>query len=567
MNTDVRRTLPATAIPDGCLPWSTEHTQHWTRTLPPVWASVQRLRVRGLKLALLLGVLAALGLISAGVPPYLAAVAGLHLVWLPLRPEIVRVSAPALAVAVLVVHPAPVLPVIAGALALTATALAVSGLRLRARDRQRDAALAASGGVTAPVPDAGGPLRRGRFLSRLGILLVLAGVPLIVTTAGLWDSGEGRRAVVGGGCFVAGLGVTALLSGVLGGRRATALRAAPAPVLRVLTRETRRGGARVFAADDVAGLRPLFTVGVVALDHPKDYDGEDVAEGAVDALADATDIADPVEAANPLFDDRPGPLREAVLYGAPYDGAEVVLVSAAAEPGGTPVAERSSGPVRPVPEAAVRWRLRQAKRTAARRAAEDAEHRGLVEAARRTTVVPVRRWRAGAVDRLAALLMMLCGVAAYLTVDDGDSGLWQEILVALSGLFGAFRIPVKLRWRITADRTGLWLNGLRRTTHVPWDDFRSARREDLELKLRWSEGGAWTVSAPRWARLQRRRGVPHPYDALAAEVTAMHTDRALRPTGDSEERERGRPLWPLAVPFVLAWLAAAVTVVTGLPRW
>ncbi|MFF3450389.1 hypothetical protein ACFYXJ_24990 [Streptomyces sp. NPDC002667] len=565
MNTEVRRTLPATAIPDGCLPWSTEQTRRWTRVLPPGWTSVQRLGLRNLKLALLTGVLAAVGLVSAGLPPYLAAAAGLHLVWLPLRPEIVRVSAPALALTVLAVHPAPVLPVIAGALLLSATALAVSGLRLRARTRQRDAALAAAAGVTAPLPDAGGPVRRGRFLSGLGTFLILVGVPL-AATAGLWGSSDGRRVVVGGGCFVAGLGVTALLSGVLGGRRAAALGAAPAPVLRVLTRATRHGDARVFAADDVAGLRPLFTVGVVPSDHKGDYDADDVADGTVDLVADVADIAGPAET-NPLYDDGPGPLREAVLYGAPYDGAEVVLVSAAAEPGGPLVTERSSGPVRPVPESTVRRRLEQAKRAAARRAAEDEQHLGLVAAARLMTTVPVRRWRAGPVDRLAGLLVVVSGASMYWAISDGVSGLWQGIVAALTGLYAAFRIPVKLRWRITADRTGLWLNGLRGTTHVPWDDLRSARREALELKLRWSHGGAWTVSAPRWAWLQRRRGVPHPYDALAAEVTAMLGDRALRPTGDSEEKERGRPLWPLAVPFVLAWLTALLAAVVGLPDW
>ncbi|MGW0969464.1 hypothetical protein [Streptomyces sp. NPDC002516] len=563
MRTDVRRTLPATAIPDGCLPWSTEQTRRWTRALPPAWTSVQRLGPRNLKLALLTGASATLGLVSGDVPPCLAAAAGLHLVWLPLRPEIVKVSAPALLLAVLVVRPAPVLPVIAGALLLTATALAVSGLRLRARTRQRDAALAASGGVTAPLPDAGGPVGRGRFLSVLGTVLLLVGIAP-AATAGLWDSADVRRVLVGGGCFVAGLGVTALLSGALGGRRAAALGAAPAPVLRVLTRATRHGDARVFAADDVAGLRPLFTVGVVPSDHQGDFDADDVADGTVDLVADAADIAGPAET-DPLHDDEPGPLREAVLYGAPYDGAEVVLVSAAAEPGGPLLTERSSGPVRPVPESTVRRRLGQAKRAAARRAAEDEQHLGLVAAARLMTAVPVRRWRAGPVDRLAGLLMVVCGASMYWAFGDGVSGLWQGAVAALTGLYAAFRIPVKLCWRITADRTGLWLNGLRGTTHVPWDDLRSARREDLELKLLWSHGGSWTVSAPRWARLQQRRGVPHPYDALAAEVTAMLDDRALRPTGDSEEAERGRPLWPLAVPFVLAWLTALSAAL--LPGW
>ncbi|WP_328671096.1 hypothetical protein [Streptomyces sp. NBC_00328] len=556
MNTDVRRTLPATAIPDGCLPWSTEHTLRWTRVLPPGWIPVPRVGLRVLKLVLLTGALAALGLTGAGLPPYLAAPAGLLLVWLQLRPEVVRVSAPALALAAVVLRPAPVLPVLAGALLLTATAMAISTLRLRARERQREAALAASGGVTAPLPDGDRPLGRGRFLSGLGIALILAGIGLIATV-GVWNSSESRRAVAVAGCFAAGLGVTALLSGVLGRRRAAALRAAPAPVLRVLMRTTGRGDAKVFAADDVAGLRPLFTVGVVPLDHDTDYDGGDVADAVTDTALDLADAAGLAESADRLDGDRPGPLREAVLYGVPYEGAEVALVSAPAKPGDPPVAERSSGPVRPLSEGGVRRRLKRAKRTAARRAVDDEQYFGLVEAARLKDLVPVRRWRAGAVDWLAGFLMVPAGVLlCWVTSTDGGISLWKQIVLLLVGLSGAFRIPVKLCWRVTADRTGLWLNGLRGITHIPWDDIHSVRRESLELKLRWRGDGAWTVSAPRWAWFQRHRGVTHPYDALAAEVTAMHTDPALRPTGDSEERERGRPLWPLAVPFVLVWLTA-----------
>ncbi|MGW1070294.1 hypothetical protein ACWD4F_38065 [Streptomyces aureus] len=599
MNTHARQTLPATAIPDGCLPWSTEDTRRWTRALPPGWIPVPRVGLRVLKLVLAVGVLAALGLTTDGLPPYLAAWAGLQLVWLQLRPELVRVSAPLLALVTVVLRPAPVIPVLAGALVLNGACLAVAALRLRARERQREAALAASGGVSALPPGADLPLGRGRFLSGLGITLIAAGVPL-AATAGVWDDAEGRRAAMVAGCFVAGLGATALLSGVLGRRRAVALRAAPAPVLRVLMRETRHGDAKVYAADDIGGLRPLFTVGVTPLDatpaqnlnatpaephapthntpHPQnpapapapapttDPMTDAMAEAVADVLTDVvTDVAD-LGPVSDRDDDRPGPLREAVLYGAPHDGAEVVLVGAPSEPGGAPVAQRSTGPVRPLSEGAARRRLEREKRTSARTAAEDELHLGLVETASRAKPVPVRRWRAGAVDRLAGLLMVVWAVPlCWDTFVDGDTGLWKRILVLLFGLFGAFRLPVKLCWRLTADRTGLWLNGLRGTTHIPWDDVRSVRRESLELKLRWGGDEAWTVSAPRWAWFQRVRGLTHPYDALAAEVTAMRTDPALRPTGDSEERDRGRPLWPLAVPLVLAWLTAVLAGWTGFP--
>ncbi|MFD9001617.1 hypothetical protein ACFV0T_11710 [Streptomyces sp. NPDC059582] len=551
MNTDVRRPLPATAIPDGCLPWNTEQTRRWTRTLPPGWTPLRWPGLPVVQLALSTGGLAAFGLTGAGLPPYLAASAALHLVWLPLRPEIVRVSAPALAVVAVVARPAPGSAVLAGVLLLAGACAAVAESRLRARQRQREAALAAAEGVTAPLPAVDGPLWRGRILSGLGIALILAGTALIAT-AGLWNSSEDHGAAAVTGFFVAGLGVTGLLSGVLGRRRAAALRAAPVPVLRVLMRENESADAEVFAADDVMGLRPLFTVATVPLDPDTDeVDDED--EDKADREAELDDML------ARLDDDRPRPLRQAVLYGTPYEGAELVLVSAAPEPGGVPVAERSTGPVRPLSEGGVRRRLRWEKRAAARTAADDEQHLGLVAAARLTKTVPVRRWRAGAVDWLAGLLTVQWGVWVWWAgFTDEGAALWQQILIVLLGLFGAARVAVKLCWRITADRTGLWLNGLRRTTHIPWDDVRSVRRESFELKLRWRGGESWTVSAPHWAWFQRRLGVTHPYDALAAEVTAMRTDPALRPSGDSEERGRGRPLWPLAVLFALLWLTAVL---------
>ncbi|MPY30517.1 hypothetical protein FNH09_04085 [Streptomyces adustus] len=562
MNTDVRRTLPATAIPDGCLPWSTEQTRRWTRELPPGWIPVRWVGLSIFQLVWLMGALAALGLNWAGVPPYLAALAGLHLVWLPLRPEIVRVSAPVLALVTVAVRPEPVLPVLVGAFLLTAVSLTVSELRLRARRRQREAAVAAAGGVTAVLPDADQPLGRGRLLSGLGIaliVLVAAGVP-VTAAIGMWDTSEGRRFVALAGLYATGLGVTALLSGVLGRRRAVALRAAPVPVLRVLVREDRRVDAEVYAADDVAGLRPLFTVATVRLDLEADR-GED--GGTADDEAELDDFLEELD------DKRPKPLREAVLYGAPYDGAEVVLVSAARKPGDPPVAERSTGPARPLPAVAVRWRLRVAKRQAAWTAADDERHRGLVAAALLTTeTVPVRRWRAGALDRLSAFLMVLAGVfLCWMVFTDRDGDLWQQFVCFLGGLYGAFRIPVKLCWRITADRTGVWLNSLRGTTHIPWDDVRSVRRQVFELRLRWRGGESWAVSTFSWTWCQRRFGLTHPYDALAAELSAMQADPALRPTGDSEERERGRPLWPLGVPLAVLWVAGALVALVSSGGW
>jgi hypothetical protein len=174
-----------------------------------------------------------------------------------------------------------------------------------------------------------------------------------------------------------------------------------------------------------------------------------------------------------------------------------------------------------------------------------------------TTVVPVRRWRAGPVDWLAGFLTVQWCTGYFLLAI--DNSLWFRGLLLLFGLMCAVRVPVKLRWRITADRTGVWLNRLRAPRHIPWDELREARRESFELRLRVRDGDNWAVAAPRWAWWQRRRGLIHPYDAIAAELSAMIADSALRPTGESEEKERGRPLWPFAAVLGIAWIALLVT--------
>jgi hypothetical protein len=201
-------------------------------------------------------------------------------------------------------------------------------------------------------------------------------------------------------------------------------------------------------------------------------------------------------------------------------------------------------------------------RRTAREKTREERNRQLERRARQSVVdrvpAPVRRWRAGWLDWVAAALLVQWGV--WLTwAGFTDSGLspWKLGLVAALGLYGAVRVAVKLAWRITADRSGLWVTGLRGPQHVPWDDIRSVRRRSFELKLRWRDDN-WSVAAPRWAWFERRRGLVHPYDALAAELSAMREDPALRPTGESTAPERGRPLWPLAVLLALVWAAVLV---------
>ncbi|MFD9191032.1 hypothetical protein ACFWCA_22735 [Streptomyces phaeochromogenes] len=552
MSYDEPLRLPVAAIPDGCRDWTAGRAGVWSAALPPRWSflGVRRSVAAAVStFALCAGAWAAM---LGGLWPFVAAGFAVYVLWVLARPELVWAGAPVLLLALALEArslPWPLTAVLAFVVVVTWAAVAV---RLRARGGQLERALEAAGDTTARTPDADAALQRGRFLFPVGLTVLGLGV-LTGATAGLWGTPDDERGSWVVAIYLAGLAVTALASAWLGRHRALALRRAPAPVLRVLVRDDAQGTTEVYAADDLAAVRPLFTVDLTSYDgeEPDDDEDEDEADGEADdeeleRLLDAVD------------DDTPGPVREAVLYGAPFDGAELVVVSADEDPDQPPLTEWSTGPVRPLSPSA-------GMRRAAKEKAREEQNRQLEEQARELVVdrppVPVRRWRAGWLDWLAAALLVLWG-AWFVGMWFSESGapVWKLALLGVLGLYGVVRVPMKLAWRITADRSGLWVTGLRGPRHVPWDDFRSVRRQSFELKLRW-RGDNWSVAAPRWAWFERRQGLVHPYDALAAELTAMRADPALRPTGESTAPERGRPLWPLVLLLGLVW--AAVLVVWG----
>ncbi|MEU6590298.1 hypothetical protein ABZ923_13955 [Streptomyces sp. NPDC046881] len=545
MSTTPGRPLPlpvsALPLPDGGPAWSGEHARRWLDAVPS--RRVPLPSGNGHLLTALCAAVAVTGVLvlPAGWQPWAAVTTALHVLWLCVRPEIVPLSAPVLAVLLLVLRPGTGGPGTAAAVAALALVWGAAVLRLRARRGQRERAREAAGGVTAPLPDADRPLPRGRFLIVSGAVLLALGTGAAVLAP------AGARTVPALAWLVAGQGLTALVSGLLGRRRATALRAAPAPVLRVLVREGADGDTEVFAADDTAGLRPLFRVAVTEAG-----DGDGTADDEEEARALLARI------------DRegPGPLREAVLYGAPCDGAEVLLVVAAEEADRPPVAERSSGPVRPLSDASARRALAREKRRTARRTAYAELRRSAGEAVARDAEAAgaapagVRQWRAGLLDRLCALLLVLWAGSLFWS----ETGGWRYAFGAVAGFAGALWLPHWLAWRITADREGLWFNGLRGPRHVPWDEIRTVECKGTELTVdsRRASFTAWSAYAPRWPWLERRFRLLHPYERTAGEITALWRTPALRPSVPAGDGQRGRPLWPLALVLELAWTAALV---------
>ncbi|WP_062640646.1 hypothetical protein [Streptomyces maremycinicus] len=558
--------LPDGAIPEGCRSWDAGQAARWTRGLPPRWVPVRARE--SVFVALPVASVAGAGLLhrSGGLPAWAAALVALHLVWLVLRPEAALVLAP-FAVAVVAAQGDSAWPVRLGLTVALVGVWAAVGLRLAARKRQRAAALEAAGGVTAGVPLAPGAARRraerGTFLLWAGLVTVVAG-GVLYATADLWGPAEDRQVVPAAGWCLAGLGLTVLYSAARARRRAVGLRRAPVPVLRVLVRENADVETEVFAADDLAALRPLFTVSTTELGGPADDDEEDEEEDdhredhpEDDAEGDAEGDESLRELISRIDAESAGPLREAVLYGSPCDGAEAVLLAAADKAGEPPVVEASVGPVRPVTGLAFRRRAR-AERGKALREARQEELRGAAVAvvvAERTgsaDPVTVRRWRAGWADWCAVGLALLLVLVYW-----EDSGWWRYGYGLAATALAALMVPRRIGWRITADREGLWFNGLGAARHLAWEQVRAVECQGARLRIhgRQSSFEEWRVASLRWPWLEARFGLLHPYERTAAEITAMWRDPQARPSGPADARRRGRALWPIGV--VVGVLGAA----------
>lgn len=544
--------LPLASIPDGCQDWTTVRAARWSAALPPRWTFLRVRRSVAAGLATLVLCVGALVAMAGGLWPFVAAGFAVYVLWVLARPELVWAGAPLLLLALAAEASSKSWALTGFGVVVVLASWAVVAVRLRARGEQLERAVDAAGGVAVLVPGAGAPVRRGRVLFALGFVVLGLGA-LTGATAGLWGSAEDQQGAWVVTVFLAGLGATALASAWLGRQRAGALRGAPVPVLRVLVRDNAQGGTEVYAADDLAAERPLFTVDLTSFDE----DDEDDEEGEEGEDEDAEFGDDELQRVLLGLDaDTVGPVREAVLYGAPFDGAEVLVVSADEDPGQPPLTEWSAGPVRPLSADAGRRRVARQRELAAD--SLQLELRGRELAGQQAATGKVRRWRAGWLDWLATAFLVQWGLwLSWAWFAESGLPAWKLALIPVLGLYGAVRVPMKLAWRVTADRTGVWVTGLRGPRHVPWGDLRFVRRRSLELKIDWQDGD-WAVSAPRWAWLQRSRGLTHPYDALAAELTAMRLDAGLRPTGESGAAERGRPVWPVAAVLAVAWVGALV---------
>ncbi|WP_190085924.1 hypothetical protein [Streptomyces longisporoflavus] len=466
--------LPREAAPAEVAAWNSADAGRWLKARPAVWAHPLP-AVAALVCALVVATDAPrLQSYLCGtsdsceprwwVTAHLGIAGVLVFRWLWRLPLLAAAALPLVALGVAVQSQ---IPVESRAAVVLAAGYALAGClhRLRVARGQRALALAAAGPVRMALP--GDVDTSGRGGSNLGCGVPVFGFALVALALSAvssdWLMGADEWQYVAVLTLVVGLNWGG--SGLAGWHGLAALRRSPSPVLRVLLRAGGGSDDRrtdVFAADDAAGGTPVFSCRTTL---PTD-----------------------------------GTLREALLYGAPCAGGELVLVTGGAS-------GHTLKPVRP------QYRAEPAAET------------------REAGATPLR-WRAGAGVRamvlgyLAVLPLLAIGLRLYEAESRYVHGL--ALLVAVS----IMPLVTLLNWEVVADRDGLRVTGTFSAHQVPWDRFRGVSIETHGFRVRYATdrvADVYGVLPARWlAELLPRR--PRARAAVDA-IRALAADPALRPAG------------------------------------
>ncbi|MFD1661125.1 hypothetical protein ACFSL4_23705 [Streptomyces caeni] len=602
--------IPFDAAPADAPAWNSADAAAWTASRPAPWAR-PRWSVLALVATMAMTVAAEPVPVCSEAAPCGPDWPGMLqwglalglLYWYVRLPELVLVAAPALAAMVV----AGELPGAGGTERLANLAVsaalalgwAAAFARLTARRRQRLLAERAAG-ARHPLPEPVGPLTRGVLPVVIGLVLcaVAAGAvvlglrgihaderhavradrvttrvtgrddesvhvrtedgrPLNIPSVYPEDYGAGTTVTVleDGGwrrlsaesydasgwqllTLAAGLpGISLLAVGVLSRRRAAVLRRAPVPALRVRERVAHDGRTWVYAADDAAGRTPLFSCVCVPALGPEDEHGFWYAD-----FGDPYDEDEPV-----LLDTR---VRAAVMFGAPYEGAELYFRTA--ETDGTPLLIRTCAPVR-LPRAGRGPLLELPKEPSAGHPADPA-------AGPLKPLDGPRHWGPGKGFRAAGAAFALIVVAGvrFFAGELAAEGFGWRVVLLLGPLTFVSLAATLLNWRITADASGLWLAGAWRVRHVPWERLQSAvctREGGVRIRVAGEE--TWELHGLGALWLERLRRRPSSYALMADEITALGAHPELRPAGICPSPERGLPMGPplLALTVVVALTA------------
>ncbi|MFE1781857.1 hypothetical protein ACFW9F_04515 [Streptomyces sp. NPDC059506] len=328
-------------------------------------------------------------------------------------------------------------------------------------------------------------------------------------------------------------GLTLVAASALARHRAGALENTEVPVLRVLLRTDLDGDTWVYSAGDAEGLTPLFSCTV-----------------------------DPCKPAGPGKDAEPDTrMHEALLHGAPHEGGELAVVVAG--PDGEPLVARTDSRIRLADEDDVPVFVRgpgsegEAGAGGGPGPSVDREAADRAAAAMPPGTHPVR-WGPERHTRYLALLpltgagFLVANIVRRLA-SDGFGWHLAQVLLLPAALTAA---ALFLGWRVTADRSGLWLTGAWKVEHLPWKDLRAVTHIDGSLEAHRTDGSHWRLADIGIPWLDRRLRRDSSHARAAAEINAMRDHPHLRPTEESPPLDHGMPLGPLLLGACVLWGAA-----------
>lgn len=331
-------------------------------------------------------------------------------------------------------------------------------------------------------------------------------------------------------------GLAFLANGVTGRASSSRLHTTPQPVLKVLVRRDRKDFRTwVYAADDPAGERPVLSLFTVPATEGDDDDAED------GKYEDDEKYEKDAEAWEHMA--RTGPC-EAVLYGSPHAGGELVLVTAP-EPG-IALAETGATPVRPavpklqdtlLPYLPGGRRSRRPRRP--RRSAEE------IVAGMATGADPVS-YSADTTSRLVGVFLLLVQAGGvWILLNDSFS--WLSMLLIIGAPLALRDASAALSWRITADQQGIWVTGAWRTRRIPWDRLHRVRVVKGSIQIKVVGGPDHSFPGRRPAALRAEE-----------ELNVLRDRPELRPARDAEPGEQGMSLGPFMAAVAVLWGAAVL---------
>ncbi|MBB6437146.1 hypothetical protein [Streptomyces candidus] len=444
--------------------------------------------------------------------------------WILRRPALaLAVLGPLTAVVLLsdagVADAGPAARIVVGAAALLAGLLLL--YRLRARARRRAHAEAVAGAYRHAPPPV--PVRRPHRLlapAAAAVLLAVAGYVCVTE----WPFGVNWLLLMSGT-----LGTGLLVHVLANWWTARRFARRPQPVLRVLVREGEDGRVCVYAADDHAASEPLLRFRTWG-----GYAGERAGQPAPH-----------------------GSVREAVLYGLPSPGAQLTYVAAVDGPDGRVAVERSTTPAALAPAVPDPHPPRTEKPMATQKLAPTEKDTVSHPSAPGSPRTLVASWSAGPVSRTAGALVLLFEAATVWNFFDDERTL-RSWLLLVTLPFALTWAATALNWRVTTDRSGVWVAGGWRVEQVPWAEIEKVECAEDRLVLGALDGTQTAVRPTGWAGLDRRTAKGHVAGRAAEGIRAMLADPESRPAVDSTPADQGTPLGPVIV-LVAALIGAALT--------